>query len=384
MIFAPLSESVLVGKTWLDSAALYELAAGPENLANEDPKKTTRPRGTFTVVAGDNDRIDFMHGGGDLVATVPPATYGSPNELGIAAQTVMRTASGNDWTVRHRQSTGAYGLWTLTTTFVGTSQLLTASGANTARNILVKLMGFRNEDRTHALPFTGDFVANHGPRQDLGTVDTASTSTVSYGAFIGGIDSGPSAAISVGLGITTAATDHVWIAGEKHTRGVVCIPFTTLGSFRYARFTITDPHRGDRCRVGAGLAYLGRWHDTDRMTIGDRVQWEWQSFSRVRGWRSIPKRMKDGGRNVSEVQPGERFRLLFGEAPGLSPAQYRALEPMFLALGRAGLCFVNFDLDRPASMSRLVRVVSIPAAQHLARQSRLGRFSVPIELEAVN
>ena len=370
MIIAPLADNLLTAGTWLDSANLYELEAGPANLTDADPLKTCRPRGTYTVTANVNDDITG-NDGAPFVATIAAGTYSSPQELAVATMAALNAASSN-WLVHQSQIAATACRWILKRSS-GTASL----DPTVADSALRYLFGFRAEARTAAASHTGDFSSIHAPRQDLGTCDLA-TAKPATAAIFAGIDASAGAALSVSMGTTTAATDATWYTGEAFEGEAVYLPFAAA-TYRYARFTVTDPRRDDRARIGCGYTWYGVPFDTDRSNRSDRIEWEVSSYQRSGELRSILTRMRDGSLVVSEVEPGERIKVGFNSRPGLSPGMMYGLRVLLRSLGNNALALVCFDTRRPATMTRLCRVVSAPTFESLALQSAHGRWSLALE-----
>ncbi len=390
MIIAPNSFSEVASGTVQTAAAAFSLGMPAANLFTDDPLEIAELRGTFDVVAGTSDKIDFDEGGGELTATLTAATYLSPMELCIQVATQMN-AVGSNWRASWLQGSTDRFRFKLERTS-GTASLLNETGTNQSDSALKALCGFANYDRATAAAHTGDFAALHTTQLaasnlwsgcnvlvDLGSAKPA------HASFLANPRLSVGGGVDINTGDTTAVSDDQYRFEDSIDSEVMGLVFSSVTTRRYVRLTLLDPRRTDWPRLGAGHWFYGPVFDTNASDLDEPIEWEVGSYGREMVSRTTRTQSVAGHPKFGEVAPGERFSVTFRSGPGLSSRVAPALEDLAAALGVSNYCFVALDPDNePHRETRYCRLTEAPSFVRERRESVHGRWGLTLTFETVD
>lgn len=396
MIACAASDNLLASATVVDSAAAFLRGFPGANAWDTDLGRPAIMRGRVKVPT--TYYVDF-NDGAVRAAILSPQTFNSVTEALVYLAARMNAVSSG-WRASWLQgSDNRYRLrlWRAS----GTGSLLNASGVNAVANALVLLFGFGAYDRADAAAHVGDFAVTQAPKDQL-AADLGAAGKVAEFDFVvrPGLSQGGGVSVTVG---STSPVDSAADARTLHATGawdteIAFLRWSTLYPHRYAGLNLADPRREDSTLASVGYWYHGPGLDTDRpdgavvyslasrstVQVPHRTRDEWERGS----WRSKPEvravvtRGVAGHVHVSEVEPGRRCSVSWGDAPGYGPEGSPALRRFLTALGTGRLGLFALDPDRePHRESFAGYLTSDPRIEHTADESPLGTYRVTLELE---
>ncbi|MDP3972831.1 MAG: hypothetical protein Q8P61_07990 [Candidatus Nanopelagicales bacterium] len=370
--------------TITSSALLFSRGKPAANCHDTDMGKVAEWRGAIHVTAGTNDKSDFTDSvAGALVATLNAGTYNSVVQYCVELARAHNTASGlTAYSFWHEQHPTSSTNRIRAARAGGTVSFQIATGANAADNALRISGGYRDADRSAAAAHVGDF-AVVGDYQDI-ALDFGATRYAADASFLYRPDFSTAAAVTIRGGTAATTGDFEAIAAEHADDTLLYIPYVASTYYRYISLRVLDPQREDRQRASLAYWYHGPTFDTVRSGEVDVDDWEWQSLNLEHVQRCRVTGGISGQPHWSEVAPGLQFSLGFLGQPGLSPNYAAGVNHLLRSLGVEALAFVVLDPDdEPHRSTFLCRVLSAPAPERIATQSRLGRESLSLVFEVV-
>lgn len=243
------SAVLLFGSSWQTAFPIW-------NVQNQSRVIPWRSKLGWNVIAGFNDKIDFLDGATTRVATLVPANYATGADYLLMVQTQMNAVSvTNTWT-------GAYSTSTFKATLshdnVGAGSLLFDSGANKLTSAHLDL-GYTSTDKTGGSSYTAENVSYHSREYIISDLGSA------QGAELCSIFDALTLATGGEIRVQGNAT-NVWTAptfNQLLTSGLYFHTdvFTSTQTFRYWRILVDDVQNTN------GYSQLSYVHIGDKLEI---------------------------------------------------------------------------------------------------------------------